>query len=120
MRIELYLDSDKGAVKGEGTENLPWSMRAGWTPVKDSSLNVKMAFVNFTDEENELRAQLDRISAKYNLEIILYDTARTRSAIRAFFKGVRKLPTIIIGKCILTGIITEAQIIKAIKEQSNV
>ncbi len=120
MIIELYLDSDKGAVKGEGTGNLPWSMRAGWTPTKDSSLNVKMAFVNFTDEENELRTRLDRIATEHNLEIILYDTARTRYAMRAFFKGVKILPTVIIGKHILTGKITEAQIIKVINEQSNV
>ena len=117
MIIELYLNSDKGAVKGEGADNLPWSMRAGWTPAKDSSLNVKTAFVNFTDEENELRARLDRIGTEHNLEIILYDTARTRNAMRAFFKGVRKSPTIIIGKSILTGKITDAQIIKAIKEK---
>ena len=119
MKIELYLNSDKGAVKGEGTENLPWSMRAGWTPAKDSSLNVKMAFVNFTDEENELRARLDRISAEHNLEIFLYDTARTRNAMRAFFKGVRNTPTVIIGNHKLTGNVTEEQLTKVLKEQSK-
>jgi len=118
MRIELYLNSDKGTVKGEGAQNLPWSMRAGWTPAKDSSLNVKMAFVNFTDKENELRVWLERISTEHNAEYFLYDIARTRHALRAFFKGVRKMPTVIIGKHKLTDDITEEQVIEAIKVQS--
>jgi hypothetical protein len=45
----------------------------------------------------------------------VYDRTRIRDTIIAFFKGIRRTPTVRIGKHKFTGNITEDQILKAIK-----
>jgi len=117
MRIELYLDSEKGVVRS-GENRALHRASASFTPVKEPL--VKMAFVDFSEKEMEMRNQLERIAAQFGIEFSVYDIAGTRNALRAFCKGVRETPTVIIGKRKLTGNISEAQIVQAIKEQNTV
>lgn len=118
MRIELYIKSKEGTVKGAGEGILPHlSMYRG----KDSeeyavNLRSKMEFFETSDDERKIIELLDRVASQHNVEMKIYDMARSRYAFRAFFKGIRKTPTIIIGRNKLTGNITEEQIVKVLKE----
>lgn len=114
MKIELYIKSKEGAVKGAGAGKLPglgWA-RQQWDP----QLRVKLAFVDISENERKLIELLDRLAGQHNVEMKIFDIARSRYALRAFFKGIRITPTVIIGRNKLSGNITEEQIVKVLKE----
>ena len=117
MKIEIYVNSERGVVKGIGRENLPALGYGGQIGRKYDSWHVKKAFVGLPPEEKELIDKLEHVAARFNVEFSVYDVAKTRHAFRAFFKGVRDTPTVIIGRKKLTGNITEEQLIEALEER---
>lgn len=117
-KIELYLNSERGVVKGTGRENLPPLGYSGQIGKKYDSWHVKKTFVGLPTKERELINTLEHVVAKFNVEFIVYDVAKTRCAFRAFIKGVRDTPTVIIGRRKLTGNITEEELTKVLGEQS--
>lgn len=119
MKMEIYLNSDRGVVKGIGRENLPPLGYSGQIGKKYDSWHVKKAFVGLPPKEKELINKLVHVAAQFNVEFIVYDVAKTRYAFRAFFKGVRDTPTVIIGRKKLTGNITEEELTKVLVEQQS-
>jgi hypothetical protein len=113
MKIELYINSDEFATKG-GT-GLYMRYFRGQETSHDDLLRLKQTFVETPEEIVTLRNMLEKIASQYNLDMIVYDRTRIRDTIRAFFKGIRRTPTVRIGKHKFTGNITEEQILKAIK-----
>ena len=116
MRIELYLNSDKGSVSGALSQNRTFHRASAiFTPVKEP--RVKMAFVDFSEKEMEMKSRVEHIAEQFQMELIVYDIAKSRYALRAFLKGIRETPTILIGKEKLVGVVTEAQLAKTLKEE---
>ena len=121
MKIELYLNSDEYMEKGVNVK--PQYLRHFRGQVSDEYdglLLTKQVFTELPDDVKKIQNLLEDLALKHDIEMYVYDATRIRDSIRAFFKGIRKTPTVIIGKQKLTGSITKEQIIKAIKEQSNV
>ena len=82
----------------------------------DAQLRMKQTIVDLPDEVQKMKNLLMDLALKHNIEMNVYDKTRIRDALRAFFKGIHKTPTVIIGRHKLTGNITEEQIIKALKD----
>ena len=119
MKIEVYLNSERGVVKGTGRENLPALGYGGQIGRKYDSWHVKKTFVGLPPEEKELINKLERVAARFNVEFSVYDVAKTRHAFRAYFKGVRGIPSVVIGRKKLTGNITEEELIEVLEEQQS-
>ena len=121
MKIELYLNSEEYMMKGVGGAS-PYlrHYRGQVSSEYDDLLRMKQRFVELPDEVQKMKDLLMDLALKHNVEINVYDKTRIRDAVRAFFKGVRKTPTVIIGRHRLTGNITEEQIIKALKDQTRI
>jgi len=121
MRIELYLNSDEYMEKGVSVK--PQYLRHFRGQVSDEYddlLLTKQVFTELPDELKKLQNLLEDLAFKHDIEMYVYDTTRIRDSIKAFFKGIRKIPTVIIGRQKLTGNITKEQIIEAIKKSINV
>ncbi len=114
MRIELYLNSEEYAVKG-GTGHYMRYFRGAASTDYDDQLRMSQKVVGLPEEVLNLKNLLERIASQHNVEMIVYDRTRLRDTVRAFFKGVRKTPTVFIGKRKFVGYITEDEIEKAMK-----
>jgi len=114
MRIELYLNSEEYVVKS-GTGHYMRYFRGAASGDYDDQLRMSQKVVGLPEEVLNLKNLLERIASQHNIEMVVYDRTRLRDTVRAFFKGVRKTPTIIIGKCRLVGDIAEEDVEKAIK-----
>ncbi|MDO9537433.1 MAG: hypothetical protein Q7J68_03840 [Thermoplasmata archaeon] len=119
MKIELYLNSEEYAAKG-GTGHYMRSFRGQESTAYDDQLRLKQMFIELPEDIVNLKNMLEKIASQHTIEIMVYDRTRIRDTIRAFFKGVRKTPAVIIGKHRLTGNITEEQVTKAVKDQTKV
>ncbi len=93
MKIELYLKTEKGIVKGPGTQILP---PMGYWGGKPESLLAKETFVDYSEKGNRLKKLLEDIANKHNYELKIYDTSKTSDAIHARTKGIRNTPAVII------------------------
>jgi len=118
VRIELYINSDEFAIKGNPDNQYGFVMkhyaRAGTRGNADLT-PMEQPFVETPEEIVTLRNMLEKIASQYKFDMIVYDRTRIRDTIIAFFKGIRRTPTVRIGKHKFTGNITEDQILKAIK-----
>ncbi len=114
MRIELYLDSEEYTT-GRGTR--PSLRQSGGVPAADyeDGNRANQRFVEPPPEVIKLRGMLENIARRHDVEFIVYDRLRIHDSVRAFFKGVKKIPTVIIGKRKFIGTgITEEEVEKAI------
>jgi hypothetical protein len=117
MRIELYLNSEEYVVKG-GTGQYMRYFRGAASTDYDDQLRMSQKVVGLPKEVVKLRDMLESIAHRHNMDMIVYDRTRFRDTIMAFFRGVRKTPTVIIGKRRFVGDITEEDIEKAICRQA--
>jgi len=115
MRIELYLNSEEYNTN-RGAMPYMRHYRGAVTNEYDDGLRICRKFIELPDEIVNLRDMLENLAHKHNIDMIVYDRTRIRDTIRAFFKGVRKTPTIIIGKKKFVGIVTKDEIVAALKE----
>jgi len=118
MRIELYLNSEEYVVKS-GTGHYMRYFRGAASGDYDDQLRMSQKVVGLPEEVLNLKNLLERIASQHNIDMIVYDRTRLRDTVRAFFKGVRKTPTVIIGKCRFVGNITEKQLVEVVKEQNR-
>ena len=100
MKVELYLNSEKGRILGGDPymETSAGRYRSRMRTDTSSCRMVKKTFIGFSKKEKEIRDRLERMLTQYNVELIVYDVKQTTHAFRAWYKGVRDTPTIIIGK----------------------
>lgn len=121
MKIELYLNSERGVVKGTGRKNLPpltlgTTLSGGADGRKYDSWHVKKAFVGLSEKETRMKERLERIAEQYNAELRVYDVKKASHAFRALFKGVRDTPAIIIGKHKFGEDFKENEILRVLEE----
>ena len=119
-KIELYVNSEKGKVKGSGRENLPplalgTTLSGGAVGRNYDSWQVKKAFVGLTSKEKELIYKLEHIATQYNIDFCVHDIAKTRNPFRTFFKGVKETPTIVIGRFKFKEDYNEKDLLKALE-----
>ena len=105
--IEWYINTDKGKVLGN--QQVCGSIQHF----------VRDVFIGLSDEEKVMKELLERIATQYNVELGIYDVKQRGHSYRAFFKGVRKTPTLIIGTEKLIGEATEERIIKILEDQMD-
>jgi len=98
MKIELYLNSEEYMVKGGGASPYLRHYKGHVSDEYDNQLRMKQRFVELPDEVQKMKNMLMDLALKHNIEINVYDKTRIRDALRAFFKGIHKTPTVIIGR----------------------
>lgn len=96
MEIELYLKSEKDAVKGAGRENLPPIGFGGGFGKQNTSWYAKTSFIGFPEKGARIKKLLEEIASKHNYELIIYDISNKPDAKTARAKGIHKTPTVII------------------------
>ncbi len=114
MRIELYLNSEEYLPKGNVSSYLRYYQG------QDSSyelLQRTQRFMELPKEIVKLRDMLESVAHRHGMDIAVYDRTRLRDTVRAFFKGVRRTPAVIIGRSRFAGDVTEEEIEKAIKSE---
>ena len=95
MKIELYLKTEKGAVRGAGRENLPPMGYFGIGKQK-TAWHAKATFIDYSDKGNKIKKLLEDIASKHDYELKIYDISKSNDAIHARTKGIRNAPTVII------------------------
>ena len=105
--IEWYINTDKGKVLSN--QQVCGSIQHF----------VRDVFIGLSDEEKVMKELLERIATQYNVELGIYDVKQRGHSYRAFFKGVRETPTLIIGREKLIGEATEERIIKILEDQMD-
>ena len=105
--IEWYINTEKGKVFGN--QEICGSGRR----------YVRDVYIGLSDEEKAMKELLERMSIQYNVELRIYDVKQRRHYYRAFLKGIRETPIVIVGRERLTGEVTEEQLTKVIREQMN-
>ena len=118
MKIELYLNSEKGQILGGDPymETSAGRYRSRMRTDTSSCRMVKKAFIGFSKKEKEIRDQLEHIAEQHNVELRVYDVKKTSHAFRAWYKGVRDTPIIIIGKHKFGEDYKENEILRALEE----
>lgn len=105
--IEWYINTEKGKVFGN--QEICGSGRR----------YVRDVYIGLSDNEKAMKELLERIAVQHNVKLNIYDIRQRRYYYRAFFKGIRETPIIIVGKERLTGEVTEGQLSKVIRDQMN-
>ena len=95
MKIELYLKTEKGAVRGTGREILPPMGYFGIGKQK-TSWHAKATFIDYSKKGNRIKKTLEDIASKHNYELEIYDISNSQDAIYARTKGIRDAPAVII------------------------
>lgn len=95
MKIELYLKTEKGAVRGAGRQNLPPMGYFGIGKQK-TAWHAKETFIDYSDKGNKTKKLLEDIASKHNYELKIYDISKSSDAIHARTKGIRNAPAVII------------------------
>ena len=95
MKIELYLKTEKGIVKGSDTQILPPMTRWG-TDRMPGSFQAKKTFIDYSEKGNRIKELLENIASKHNFELIIYDISKSRDAIHAKTKDIHNTPAVII------------------------
>ena len=121
MKIELYLYSEKGCIESGNPWYLSGILKSGTSRHGPSTDHIisKESFIEFSSEQKEIHARVVDIANRYNIELKIYDLAKLRFAFRAYFKRVHEIPTIIIGKKLITGNITEEQLTKVLNDKGK-
>ena len=86
MEIEFYINTDKGKVLSN--EQVCGSIQHF----------VRDVFIGLTDDEKEMKKQLEDMAKRCNAKLEIYDIRERRHRLRAQKKGVKQTPTIIIGR----------------------
>ena len=95
MKIELYLKTEKGTVRGSDAQILPPMTRWG-TDRMPGSFQAKETFVDYSVKGNKVKKLLEDIAIKHNYELKIYDISKASDAIHARTKGIRNTPAVII------------------------
>ena len=95
MKIELYLKTKEGSVRGVGRQNLP-PMSYSNTSKQKTAWHAKETFIDYSNKGNKLKQMLEDIASKHNYELKIYDISKTSDAIHARTKGIRNAPAVII------------------------
>lgn len=85
MKIELYVNTDKGKVLSN--QQVCGSIQHF----------VRDVFIGLSDEEKEIKKQLEHIAKQCNAKFEIYDVRERRHRLRAQNRGVKQTPTVIIG-----------------------
>lgn len=95
MKIELYINSKQGTVKGADAQCLPPMGRCGMDR-KPGSFQAKETFISYSDKETKIKELLEDLASKHNLELKIYDISNNKDALHARTKGISNTPTVII------------------------
>ena len=121
-RIELYLDSVKGITQGRNpyvASKNPYSMRRRLGSLEDNVKVTSRTFAGWSEKDIKLRNMLKQVVNEYNAKLVVYDMKKNSYILKAYFKGVRELPSVIIGKRIISGQITEKAIRNALSRRKK-
>ena len=66
-----------------------------------------------------MHEMLNTLAREHNAELIVYDMAKGSHILIAYLKGVRKIPSVIIGKKKLSGQISEKNIRKILTRKNK-
>ena len=116
-RIELYVDSVKGVSQGGNPYSAgknPHRVRRRFGSLEGHVKVTDIAHAGWSEKEKKVKRTLDKLAEQYDFELVVYDVARTRHMLRAYFKGVRRIPQVIVGKHKMTGKLSEEKIIRAL------
>ena len=120
--VELYIDSVKGISQGRNpyvASKNPYSMRRRLGSLEGNVKITTRTFAGWSEKDTRIIELLKSTSGRYGFELKIYDVARTSHILRAYVRGVRKIPSVIIGKKKLSGQITEKAIIKALARKNK-
>ncbi len=120
--VELYIDSVKGISQGRNpyvARKNPYSMRRRLGSLEDNVKVTTRTFAGWSEKDKKLRNMLFTVAREHNAKLIVYDMAKGKHILIAYFKGVRKIPSVIIGKKKLSGQITEQAIRKALSRRKK-
>lgn len=97
-RIEVYIKNEDIVVSHPLPENyLPlfdkWNI-IPWYSIKNSTYKLKI----IPEEDQKAIEVARKLSEKFKLELKIYDVCTPKGKILAYFKNVKKTPTIILGK----------------------
>ena len=79
MIIELYLKTEKAAVKGVDAQILPPLGRCGLGR-NSSSFHAKETFIDYSEKGNRIKKLLEEIASKHNFELKIYDISKYLSS----------------------------------------
>jgi hypothetical protein len=94
MKVALYVNSSMGA------NTVPWHTQKCWSsgyshdqdyPIIESSDSV------LNPEEEKIKKLLEECAGKYNIDYEVYDIALKSIGRKAWFKGIRKTPVLILN-----------------------
>ncbi len=96
MKIELYLKTKEGSVRGAGRQNLPPIGYGGGSGKQKTSWHAKETFIDYSKKGNKIKKLLEDIASKHDYELKIYDISKASDAIHAQTKGIRSAPAVII------------------------
>jgi len=95
MKIELYLKTKEGTVRGAGRETLPPMGYFGIGKQK-TAWHAKATFIDYSKKGNKIKRLLEDIASEHNYELKIYDISKSHDAMHALTKGIRDAPAVII------------------------
>ncbi len=101
IKIILYVNSEKGFVRGAGAENLPPLGRFTFT--QDRSMHVKKDWAGLSERTIMIRDWLMDMCEEHDATLKIIDVAKTRHIVRALLSGIRETPTVAVGSRRLSG-----------------
>lgn len=107
------MEIEKAIIRGgtpyRASKN-PYAMRRRFGSQEDSIFTVKESFSDLSPKEKAIIEAVQDYANAHGVEYRVYDISKLRYGLRAMFKGVREVPTVIIGKEHFSGSVTASQI----------
>lgn len=115
MIIEVYINYTKGIVKGSTPYGPnPWSQRRRMGSQEDTIFTVGESYSDLTPEEQKVLKTVQEYANEHGIEYKVHDISKTRESVRAFMKGVKESPTVVIGNRKFVSNITKDELKEAL------
>ena len=98
--IEYYVYMTKGFRKGATPYNpkRKHAIRRRFGNPKDEIWVARETYSGLSEQEKAARERLEKIAGRYNLVVDIIDLSHSSNRRKAFFRGIRNPPVIMIGK----------------------
>ncbi len=121
--VDLYIDSVKGISQGRNpyiASKNPHQVRRRLGSLEDNIKITSTAHSGWSEREQELIEFLRSMSKKYDFVLEFHDVQKAGQILRAYFKGVKRVPCVVIGREKFYSKITEKELIKALGKPKSI
>jgi len=121
MIIEVYVKSITGIIKGPSPYNQrnAWALRRRFGSQEDTIYTNKQSYSNLNSKEEQAMKIVQEYANENAIEYKIYDVSKTGHGLRAILNGVKRTPTVIIGKSKFVETIKKEDIKRAIKRNKK-